>query len=152
MGMYADVLPTSHSHPPRMTTFNSHAQEQHSKLYFACNLHWLNYELYICVAACYSSDYLHCLHAESVVQYVLIWDPSFEAKPPKDFTQTCKRKDYRVRILHSRPFIKMRDRYRIQLTMHRCCVDNIVSKKCRISRLRFLSKVILNDVEFNHEH
>ena len=71
-------------------------------------------------------------------------DPSFEAKPPKDFTQNMQRKDYRVRI--------MRDRYRIQLMMHRCCVDNIVSKKYGISRLRFLSKVILNDVEFNHEH
>ena len=46
----------------------------------------------------------------------------------------------------------MRDHYRIQLTMHRCCVDNIVSKNIEISRLRFRSKVIHNDVEFNHEH
>ena len=60
-----------------------------------------------------------------------------------------QKRDYRVRILRSLPFIKMRDRHRIQLMMHRCCVDNIVSRRYGISRLRFLSKVILNDVEFN---
>ena len=96
--------------------------------------------------------YDHYVHVNQFVQYVLLMRSIFRGEASERFHSKHARKDYRVRILRSRPFTKMRDRYRIQLMMHRCCVDNIVSKKYGISRLRFLSRVILNDVEFNHEH
>ena len=66
-----------------------------------------------------------------------------------------KQIDYRARVLPSRSFVKEKlTAVEIQLTMQRC-LDSIVSlKKCcsQISRLRFLSEVIRNDDEINHEH
>ena len=77
--------------------------------------------------------YDHYVHVNQFVQYVLLMRSIFRGEASERFHSKHARKDYRVRILRSRPFTKMRDRYRIQLMMHRCCVDNIVSKNMELA-------------------
>ena len=136
MGRYVVTWSTTHSHPPRMTTFSSHAQEQHSKLHFCLQFTLVELMSYSIVLYCglLLLDYSHRMHEKKSVHAICTEMRSIlRGVASEGFHSNMQKKDYRVRILHSRPFIKMRDRYRIQLTMHRCCVDNIASEKIELA-------------------
>ena len=109
MGRYVVTWSTTHSHPPRMTTFSSHAQEQHSKLHFCLQFTLVELMSYSIVLYCglLLLDYSHRMHEKKSVHAICTEMRSIlRGVASEGFHSNMQKKDYRVRILHSRPFIK----------------------------------------------